>query len=123
MFTFRKLGLAAAVALFAAPFAATAADAPPAFNQCKACHSVEAGKNGVGPSLAGVYGRKVGLAPNYKYSAVHLASGMTIDEAMLTKYLANPKETIPGNKMGAAFGGLKNPADVATVIAYLKTLK
>ncbi|SEH43983.1 c-type cytochrome [Magnetospirillum fulvum] len=123
MFTFRKLGLAAAVALFAAPFAATAADAPTAFNQCKACHSIEAGKNGVGPSLSGAYGRKVGLAPNYKYSPAHLASGMTIDEAMLTKYLANPKETIPGNKMGASFGGLKNPADVAAVIAYLKTVK
>nr|P00086.1 RecName: Full=Cytochrome c2 iso-1 [Magnetospirillum fulvum] len=99
------------------------ADAPTAFNQCKACHSIEAGKNGVGPSLSGAYGRKVGLAPNYKYSAAHLASGMTIDEAMLTNYLANPKATIPGNKMGASFGGLKKPEDVKAVIEYLKTVK
>ena len=87
----------------------------------KACHSAEAGKNGVGPSLFGVYGRKVGLAPNYKYSEAHLKSGLTIEEGMLTKYLANPKEVIPGNKM--SFAGLKNPADVAAVIAYLKALK
>jgi len=122
MLTFRKLGLAAAVALVAAPFAASAADAPPAFTQCKTCHSAEAGKNGVGPSLFGAYGRKIGQAPNYKYSPAHLKfSDQTIDEAFLTKYLAGPKDVIPGNKM--IFAGLKNPADVAAVIAYLKTLK
>ena len=30
------------------------------FNQCKICHSLEAGKNLVGPSLHGVIGRKAG---------------------------------------------------------------
>ena len=37
-----------------------AADAPSAFNSCKACHAVVAGKNMIGPSLFGVVGRKAG---------------------------------------------------------------
>lgn len=117
----KKVGLALA-AMLLAPVAATAQEAPPAaFNQCKACHKVEAGKHGVGPSLAGVYGAKVGHAEGYKYSAAHLNSGMEWNDANLAKYLADPKGTIPGNKM--AYAGLKKPEDVQAVIAYLKTLK
>ena len=37
------------------------------FNQCKICHSLEAGKNLVGPSLHGVIGRKAGSVPGYAY--------------------------------------------------------
>lgn len=116
----KKVGLALA-AMLLAPVAATAADAPAAFNQCKACHKVEAGKHGVGPSLFGVFGAKAGHAEGYKYSDAHLKSGLTWDEANLTKYLADPKATVPGNKM--AFAGLKKPEDVKAVIDYLKTVK
>lgn len=116
----KKVALAAA-AILLAPVAAIAADAPAAFNQCKACHKVEAGKHGVGPSLAGVYGAKAGHAEGYKYSDNHKASGLTWDDANLAKYLADPKGTIPGNKM--AFAGLKKPEDVAAVVDYIKTLK
>jgi cytochrome c len=117
----KKLGLVLGAALLAAPFAASAADAPAAFNQCKACHKVEAGKNGVGPSLAGVYGRKAATVEGFKYSDPMKASGLTWDDAGLAKYLADPKAAVPGNKM--AFAGLKKPDDLAAVIAYLKTVK
>lgn len=113
---------AAALAVTVLPAVAAAQNAPAAFNQCKACHKVEAGKHGVGPSLAGVYGTTAGTNwPDYKYSDRHKASGLVWDEANLTKYLADPKAVIPGNKM--AFAGLKNPADVKAVIDYLKTLR
>jgi cytochrome c len=113
-------GFAFGAALMSVPALVSAADAPPAFGVCKACHSVEAGKNGVGPSLAGVYGRKAGTLAGFKFSDPHAKSGLTWDEPTLTKYLADPKGVIPGNKM--VFAGLKNPADVAAVIAYLKSL-
>src|SRR5581483_908706 len=38
------------------------------FRKCQACHSLEPGKNLVGPSLAGVMDRKAGSVPNYAYS-------------------------------------------------------
>ncbi len=113
-------GVALAAALMV-PFAASAADAPPAFNVCKACHKVEAGKNAVGPSLFGVFGAKAGHVADYKYSDAHKNSGLTWDEPTLTKYLADPKATVPGNKM--VFPGVKDPAAIAALIEYLKTLK
>jgi len=41
-------------------------------NQCASCHTVETGKNGFGPSLAAVFGRKAGTGDNFAYSeAIH----------------------------------------------------
>jgi cytochrome c len=88
------------------------------FSKCAACHSVEAGKNKVGPSLHGIIGRKAGTVEGFKYSDAMKNSGKTWDEAELDKYLTKPKEEIPGNKM--AFPGLPKAEDRANVIAYLK---
>jgi len=38
------------------------------FGDCAACHSLEQGVNNVGPSLHGVFGRKAGELPDYRYS-------------------------------------------------------
>jgi cytochrome c len=119
MLNTKKLGLVLGAALLAAPFAASAQEAPPAaFGQCKACHVI--GKNGVGPNLAGVFGRKAGAVEGFKYSD-QMKAAPAWDEAQLGKYLTDPKGTIPGNKM--VFAGLKKPEDVAAVITYLKSLK
>lgn len=37
------------------------------FMQCQACHSIEAGKNMIGPSLAAVVGRKAGSIAGFAY--------------------------------------------------------
>ncbi len=112
-----------AVALLAAGSASAqdVAAGEKSFNKCKACHSIVAGKNGVGPSLFGVYGRKVGEAANYKYSDAHLASGLVWNDENLDKYITDPKGTIPGNKM--VFAGIKDAEERKNLIAYLATLK
>ena len=105
---------------------ATAASADPdldkgkrIFNQCKICHLVSADmKSTVGPNLHGLIGRKAGSVPGYHYSDAMAKSGLVWDEATISKYLADPKALVPGNKM--AFAGVKKDDDRADVIAYLK---
>lgn len=107
----------------AAPAAAVAAaDArPAAYAQCAACHSVEPGKHGIGPSLHGVYGTKAGEIPGYAFSEKLKASGLVWDDATLDKWLAGPMKMVPGTRM--SYAGMSDPAKRAEIIAYMKTLK
>jgi cytochrome c len=88
-------------------------------SNCGICHSVS--KNGVGPSLSGVVGRKTGSVPGYSYSPANEAANLTWDEATLDKYLEAPRATMPGTKM--TFGGVKDAGKRGDLIAYLATLK
>ena len=88
------------------------------FAKCKACHTLEAGKNKVGPSLHGIIGRKAGSIEGFSYSDAMKNSGLTWDEATLDKYLTKPKDEVPGNKM--MFPGLPKETDRQNLIAYLK---
>ncbi len=116
--------LALVVAL-AAPTAAQAQDVEAGeavFKKCRACHEVGPNaKNKVGPVLNGIVGRKAGTYDAFNYSDAMKNSGITWDEANLNEYIADPKKKIPGNKM--VFIGLKDEADRANVIAFLKTQK
>lgn len=89
------------------------------FAQCKACHQAVEGKNGVGPSLAGIVGRTAGQVAGFSYSAANKNSGIVWKEETMFEYLEAPQKFMPGTKM--AFAGLKKPQDRANVIAYLKT--
>lgn len=117
------LGAAIALAI-SAPAAGSAAAARPrpvGFVQCAACHSVEPGRNGVGPSLAGVAGRKAASLPGFNYSNALKGSGLTWDEASLDRWLTSPQRTVPGTKM--PFVGIPDPTKRKEVIDYLVTLK
>jgi len=89
------------------------------FARCSVCHSLDAGKNLVGPSLKGVAGRASGTIEGYQYSKGMQAAGLTWDDATLDKFLAAPGAAVPGTKM---LVGVPNPTDRADVIAYLKTV-
>jgi cytochrome c len=118
------LAIAAAMgALFVASSARAAADATTGqqvFARCAACHSTAPGDNKIGPSLAGVFGRKSGSEPGYSYSPALKAASITWDEHSLDQFLANPAADVHGTKM---FINVPNAADRQNVIAYLKTLK
>ena len=122
---FKTLTLAAAAAVALSTGAAKAeGDAAAGESlfkkRCAVCHSVEAGQNKVGPSLAGVVGAQAGHVGDYKYSKPMMDSGLTWDAAKLDKYLADPRGVVKGTKM--AFPGLKKEQERADVIAYLSTL-
>ena len=112
-------GAALAVTLASA---AAFADAPPAFAPCKACHKVEAGGKGLGPTLFGVVGRQAGTVDGFAYSANFKSTATwKWDAAQLDKWLTDPKAVVAGTKM--SFPGLKDPEARKAVIDYLGTLK
>ena len=88
---------------------------------CSICHSVQPGKNMVGPSLFGVVGRKTGSVPGFHYSPANQNANLTWDAATLDKYLQSPRTVIPGTIM--TYGGMKDDTKRADLIAYLATLK
>lgn len=94
------------------------------FKQCALCHTNEAGKNKIGPSLFGVIGRKAGTLQGYSYSSSMKEfgeGGHTWTPEQLDTYLVDPRKLVTGTKM--IFPGLKKEDDRQNVIAYLETLK
>ena len=102
--------------------AVCAADGADVFNNnCAVCHSTEPGTNKLGPSLAGVVGRKSASLQDYSYSPAMAKLNATWDKATLDKYLTDPQGMVPGTKM--IFPGVKDEADRKAVIDYLATLQ
>lgn len=116
-----------AVALISVATSAQAAAPDAALGQttfkqkCSACHSDVKSKNGVGPSLFGVYGRAAATAPGYTYSKALKAAGLTWTADKLTAWLDKPTAVVPGTKM--TFAPPLKPEEKANLIAYLKTKK
>lgn len=121
---FLRLGLCVGVALASPAAAQQAGDAAKGklvFARCAICHTVVAGQNKIGPSLAGVVGRKSGSLPDFQYSPAMKNAGLTWTPQTLDVYLTKPQAKVPGTKM--IFPGLPDPADRANVIAYLANPK
>ncbi len=110
-------GPAAVAATAATTVTGDAAAGRLVFRKCQACHSIEPGKNLLGPSLAGIIGRKAGTEQNYNYSPAMKSADIVWSEKTLDRYLEDPAKTVPGNKM--PFPGLKTDHDRADVIAFL----
>ncbi|MFY8116105.1 MAG: c-type cytochrome [Rhabdaerophilum sp.] len=112
--------LALTVASLAPAMAQDAEAGKSVFGQCRACHAVgEGARNGVGPQLNGLIGRKAGSVEGYNYSDANKNSGKVWDEATFTTYIKDPKGQMPGTKM--VYAGLKDDTRIANLIAYLKT--
>ena len=111
--------LGTAVLAAAPAHAQDAAAGEKIFAQCRACHQVgPTAKNGVGPVLNGLFGRKAGTVEGYNYSEPNKSSGITWDEATFADYIKDPRAKIPGTKM--VYAGLKEEQRIKDLIAYLK---
>jgi cytochrome c len=87
------------------------------FQDCAACHRLEAGANNVGPSLHGIFARKAGEIADFRYSPAIKRSGIAWTPEMLDKFITNPQALVPGNRM--PYAGMANASDRADLIAYL----
>jgi cytochrome c len=88
------------------------------FQECAACHKLDAGSNNVGPSLHGIIGRKAGEIADFRYSPAIKRSGITWTLETIDKFITDPQAMVPANRM--PYAGLANPADRADLIAYLQ---
>ncbi len=94
----------------------------PAFQQCAICHPTDAsGRAGVGPNLRGVAGRPIASEPSYRYSDALRSRQGNWTEEEFDAFLADPAAWAPGTSM--PFAGLKNPADRAAVIRFLREIR
>ncbi|WP_051378711.1 PQQ-binding-like beta-propeller repeat protein [Derxia gummosa] len=88
-------------------------------NQCAACHTATPGRNGFGPSLAGVVGRRAGSLRGYHYTDAMAHSGITWTAPEIESFLASSTAKVPGTAMAVS---LSDPKARADVVAWLATL-
>jgi cytochrome c len=87
--------------------------------KCKICHALtQQGGNHVGPDLFGMFGRKAGSVAGFNYSPAMKDSGPVWDDETLAKFLRDPKNSMPGNRM--SFPGIKDEAVLQDLLAQLK---
>ena len=100
------------------------------FKKCVSCHSLQEGKNKIGPYLYNLLDRKIGSVEGYKYSkamknfgdpsTVHFFVYSVWDEESLDKFLTKPRKFIPKTKM--SFRGIKNKSLRDDLISFFKQL-
>jgi cytochrome c2 len=86
-------------------------------NQCIACHAIACNK--VGPKLGGVFGRTAGTLADYpNFTAALKNSGIVWDTEILDRFLADPREMVPGTAMWV--GKVEDAQRRRDVIAFLQ---
>ena len=112
------LGLAVCLASGAARADGDAERGEKRFDECAACHSVERGVNNVGPSLAGIFARKAGELPDFRYSPAMKRSGIAWSPQTLDSFVGDPQKLVPANRM--PYAGMADASARADLIAYLR---
>jgi cytochrome c2 len=87
------------------------------FQDCAACHRLEAGANNVGPSLHGIFARKAGELADFRYSPAMKRSGIAWTPETLDTFITDPQALVPANRM--PYAGMASASDRADLIAYL----
>ena len=115
------IGLIIIVLIFSIANAADPVNGKKVFKKCAVCHSVQAGKNKIGPHLNNLLGRKAGSVKGYKYSKAMKNSGVVWDEESLDEFLTKPRKFIKRTKM--SFRGIKKKPLRDDLISFFKNLR
>lgn len=117
-----KVGIGLAMVLGSAAWASSGAEVPKAAEACLSCHAYQPGEPELeGPTLWGVFGRRIAGAPDYLLSDALRRQQGHWDRETLDRFLASPQEFAPGVNM--TFNGMRDAAERKVVIDFLETLK
>lgn len=89
------------------------------WSQCRACHALEDGRNGVGPHLYGIVNREIGAVDGFNYSGALNQAGDVWTPEILSAFIENPNAVTPGTSM--SFRGISSVEDRANLIAYMES--
>jgi cytochrome c len=113
-------GIRAAIAQSSTQEAAAQDDGKSLFAQCSACHALTPSRNGRGPTLYHLFGRKAGAVPGYAYSLSMKNAGIVWRENTLTQFILNPQRVVPGTTM--TFTVSANSQQMKALIDYLRSV-
>jgi len=89
--------------------------------RCRICHGGTArAEFQIGPSLAGIIGKKAATQDSAVHSRSMIDSGIVWDRDSLRRFLADPSRAIPGTLMAA---DVTNPAELESLLDYLESLR
>jgi cytochrome c len=90
------------------------------FRACEACHTVTPdGGNRAGPTLHGVFGRKIGTARDYAYSERFASHGITWSADTIARlFREGPGAVTPGTKMPEQ--KITDPEDLQALVEWLE---
>ena len=117
-----KLTLACAALVFALPAAAAPSLAAgirageAVYARCLGCHALAYDRTG--PRHCALIGRRAGSVPGFAYSTAMKSSDIVWTARALDRFLEDPTRAVPGTSMG--YAGVKDPAERAALIAYLR---
>ena len=114
-------GILTVMLIFSIANAANPVNGKKVFKKCAACHSLQEGKNKIGPSLHNLLDRKAGSVEGYKYSKAMKNSDVVWDEESLDKFLTKPRKFIKRTKM--SFWGIKKKSLRDDLISFFKQLQ
>ena len=114
-------GILTVMLIFSIANAADPVNGKKVFKKCAACHSLQEGKNKIGPPLYNLLGRKAGSVEGYKYSKAMKNSDVVWDEKSLDKFLTKPRKFIKRTKM--SFWGIKKKSLRDDLISFFKQFK
>lgn len=90
--------------------------------QCTACHTVDSdGATAIGPTLYGVYRRRIASVSGFQYSESLRAKGGRWTERNLIAFLTSPASFAPGTAMETPMP--LDSARASDVVSYLRTLR
>lgn len=87
-------------------------------SRCSGCHALD--EDIVGPRHRGVWGRRAGTVPGFRYSSAVRGLDVVWNDDTLSRWLTDPEAMAPGQRMGYQ---VDDAAQRSNVIAYLKSVR